>query len=206
MKGNIQISRSLKPKLKTERCRRCYTPIEEKYGYCESCMTRICETIESKIPRKYLGMYNLYFEKILQLRNKSLFITGKTGSGKTGLSFGIMQSELFDGKSCKYICYPEYIDGLRNFQNDGMRTAHYEKMKIANYEGILILDDVGAETLSEFDRETLYIIVNARYIYNRRTIITSNMSLNQVGEMDDRIASRIAEMYEIVDDANLSAS
>lgn len=178
---------------------RCSASIEEKYGYCEPCETRICETIESKIPRKYFGMYNLYFEKILHLRNKSLFITGKTGSGKTGLAFGIMQSELISGKNCKYICYPEYIDGLRHFQNDGIRTTHYEKMKLANYEGILIIDDVGAETLSEFDRETLYIIINARYLYDRTTIITSNMNLNQIGEMDDRIASRIAEMCEMVE-------
>jgi DNA replication protein DnaC len=64
---------------------------------------------------------------------------------------------------------------------------------------VLYLDDLGAEKASDWVRSTLYLLINRRYENERRTVISSNLSLDQLADqLDDRIASRISEMCKIV--------
>jgi len=192
----VNIQKSCGKNCKKSNCKRCNEPKPDLNGYCETCMTRISEKIDEKIPERYKNTLDIYFTQASLLRGKSVFITGKTGSGKTALAYAIIEAELLFDKNCKPVCYPELIDKLRY---EGFNNIHYEKMRIAEFQGALLLDDVGAETASEFNRETLYMIINSRYQCNRQTIITSNMSLDQIAEIDDRIASRIAEMCEVIE-------
>jgi DNA replication protein DnaC len=76
-----------------------------------------------------------------------------------------------------------------------------ESEVISNYSfyDILVIDDLGAEKISEWSRQLFYILLDRRYRDMKQTIITSNLSLKEVSErLDDRIASRIAEMGEII--------
>ena len=71
--------------------------------------------------------------------------------------------------------------------------------KNAHYPGYLIIDDIGAEKLTDFVRQTTYYLINEREMNELPLIITSNYGLEQLAEqIDDRIASRIAGMCEIV--------
>ena len=64
----------------------------------------------------------------------------------------------------------------------------------------MIIDDIGAEKLTEFVRQTFYYIINEREQWLKKTIITSNYSLDELDEyIDGRISSRIAGMCEIVE-------
>jgi DNA replication protein DnaC len=67
----------------------------------------------------------------------------------------------------------------------------------ANYK-VLILDDLGVEKTSDWSMQTLYTLIDRRYREMMRTIITSNLTLDQLAEkLDDRISSRIAGMCDI---------
>jgi DNA replication protein DnaC len=60
---------------------------------------------------------------------------------------------------------------------------------------VLVLDDIGAEYLTAWASEQLFILVNARYLANRATILTSNDRLEALPE---RVGSRIAEVARLV--------
>ena len=63
----------------------------------------------------------------------------------------------------------------------------------------LILDDLGAEKTSDFTLDRLYLIIDGRYSEERLTIITSNLSLDDIKDkIHDRLASRISEMCRVV--------
>jgi DNA replication protein DnaC len=62
----------------------------------------------------------------------------------------------------------------------------------------LILDDLGTEKVSDWVLQSMYQIINARYVQMRQTVITSNHSLEELrSRIGDRIPSRIAEMCEV---------
>jgi len=64
----------------------------------------------------------------------------------------------------------------------------------------LFIDDFGTEKGSEWVLETLYSIIDKKYEDVIPMIITSNLDLNALGvKMGDRIASRIAEMCDVVE-------
>ena len=58
----------------------------------------------------------------------------------------------------------------------------------------ICFDDLGAEKLTDAKRENLYYIIDSRYREMLPTIITSNFTINEINEVEPRIASRLAEM------------
>jgi DNA replication protein DnaC len=82
------------------------------------------------------------------------------------------------------------------------RTGDSESSLIEKYTGrkCLILDDLGPEKSSEWSIQTLYSIIDRRYRDVRQTLVTSNLTLDEIAEkVGDRIASRIAGMCEVVE-------
>jgi DNA replication protein DnaC len=84
----------------------------------------------------------------------------------------------------------------------GMITGTYNKFSIndeidiINYLGhkteLIIIDDMFASRQNEFARGKMYDIINQRICYNGLpTIITSNLTLKEIAEIDNRIASRL---------------
>jgi len=65
--------------------------------------------------------------------------------------------------------------------------------------GVLLLDDIGTERGTDWALETIYLLIDRRYREMKRTIITSNLNLQQLSQrLDDRICSRIAGMCKVV--------
>jgi DNA replication protein DnaC len=70
--------------------------------------------------------------------------------------------------------------------------------EFVNSYDCLILDDLGAEKLTEATRQNLYYIIDERYKNMGKMIITSNFTIDQINEIEPRIASRLAEMGDII--------
>src|SRR6266508_6853616 len=60
---------------------------------------------------------------------------------------------------------------------------------------VLILDDLGAEYLTAWAAEQLFVLLNARYLSERATVLTSN---DRLEALPTRVASRIAEQAQII--------
>jgi len=96
---------------------------------------------------------------------------------------------------------PRLIDTLKkNFnKSEDFSDDQDEPEYLFDFYGLLFLDDLGAEKMSEWVAEQFYLILNFRYEAKLPTIITSNYSLGELSErLGDRIASRIAEMCDVV--------
>jgi len=66
---------------------------------------------------------------------------------------------------------------------------------------MIALDDFGAGRLTDYTQEVLSTLINKLYLKNKNgvLIINSNLSLEDIAQkIDDRTASRIAEMCEVI--------
>jgi DNA replication protein DnaC len=141
----------------------------------------------------------------------SVLLTGKTGCGKTHLAVSIYRSliERCCDVPCKFITTPELLLEIRStFGGNKKRnswepdddTSITEEEVIDKYSGcgLLILDDLGSEKTSDFTIQTLYLIIDRRNRNLKPTIITTNLSLEEIEEkIDARMASRLSDMKVI---------
>lgn len=99
-----------------------------------------------------------------------------------------------------FIQVPELLLEIRStFKQNSEKTEEQVLDKYSN-AGLLFLDDIGAEKTTDWSLQTLYLLIDRRYRDMLRTIISSNLTLDELAEkLDDRIASRIAGMCEIVE-------
>jgi DNA replication protein DnaC len=126
----------------------------------------------------------------------SIVLTGQTGCGKTHLAVALLaEYPCVDATDPVFVTVPELLLKIRTCF--GPKATLTEEEIINNYASceVLVLDDLGAEKESEFVIVTLYLIIDRRNRYGRKTIITTNLSLPEIEEkLGARIASRLSEM------------
>lgn len=121
-----------------------------------------------------------------------LTILGKTGSGKTHCATKVWNWARGRFKWDRFSFYeqtvywPEMVGRLRDVEDRGGRQMFKE---LAAWP-VLMLDDVGAERdHTGFASEQMVALLGQRV--KRWTIITSNLSLDQLAAIDPRISDRI---------------
>ena len=154
-------------------------------------------------------------EKFLSGPAQGIFIFGGAGVGKTHLCAALLKEHLagqmgkeipddgsFSAPSRDRTCFvavPDLLLGIRSAFAVARGNAEGEAVRRCSEADLLVLDDLGAEKPSEWSNGVLYLIVNARYSAMRKTIVSSNFTLDEVGEkIGDRIASRLAGMGSII--------
>ena len=64
---------------------------------------------------------------------------------------------------------------------------------------LLILDDLGSELTTPFVQSALYTLVNSRLTADRQTVISSNLSMDQIRQRyTPQIASRLEGEYRVL--------
>ena len=120
-----------------------------------------------------------------------LFMYGKTGLGKTHLSLAIANEVINRG-------YDVYYGSVQNIM-DKLEAEHFgrlpreDSIKDDVLEcDLLIIDDLGTEFTTQFTNAELYNIINSRILSSLPTIISTNLSIEEVAERySQRVASRI---------------
>ena len=132
------------------------------------------------------------------LGSKGVYLYGAAGVGKTVIACFIGRQEICNGKIVRFVSAPKLVMELQDsFRNDKGDDSAYLKLKKLVDADTLILDDIGAEKMTDFVRQSFYYLINEREQLDKKTIYTSNFSLDQL--MDGRVASRIAGMGEVVE-------
>jgi DNA replication protein DnaC len=134
-----------------------------------------------------------------------LVLSGGAGSGKTHLAVAVLRElvrlcKILDGTDgwCKhdrkgcFVSVPELLAKIRATYSDPNGD---EERLIDTYASVkyLVLDDLGAEKSTEWSISTLYLIIDRRYREMLPTIVTTNLTVDEIGQgLSRRIASRLA--------------
>ena len=143
-----------------------------------------------------------YATKFGRFAMKNLFLSGAPGLGKTFLSACIARTVSENGFSVVYdtagniFSQFENRKFLRNSQ-DGA-DARDETRRYLGCD-LLILDDLGSELTTQLTQSALYELINARLAGEKHTVISSNLSMAEVGQRyAPQIASRLAGEYHVL--------
>jgi len=114
-----------------------------------------------------------------------ILFTGPVGSGKTYLAASIANELMESNLRVLFLVVPDLLDELRATYKSEVNEL--DLLDTARNVPILILDDLGAHNYTEWTRNRLYSIINYRLNEQLPTVITSNLSLD---EMEDYIGIR----------------
>ena len=147
---------------------------------------------QSILDEQKLKIGRKYVEKWLDVRenNFGLLLWGKVGTGKTyfatAIANALLQKEV-----------PVRMTNLAAIMN-----CRYEEraelIKSFNRFDLLIIDDFGMERDTSFGMETVYQVIDGRYLDHKPLILTTNLSLEALKNPIDldhrRIYDRVLEM------------
>ena len=130
---------------------------------------------------------------------KNLLFSGGTGLGKTFLSGCVAREVSRRGYSVVYDTAIHLFSAFetRRFTRDAgeERQARDDTRRYLGCD-LLILDDLGSELTSPLAQSSLYEVVNSRLQAGRHTIISTNLSMEQIAERyTPQITSRIGGLY-----------
>ncbi len=123
----------------------------------------------------------------------SLILQGGTGLGKTHLSLAIANTVIQKGFGVVYCSVNNMINQLER-EHFGREDGDSGRSLLEC--DLLILDDLGTEFRSAFSIAEIYNIVNTRLLTQKPTIISTNLSIQELQERyTERFASRIMGNY-----------
>lgn len=149
-----------------------------------------------KVVRQSKDFINSFDDKF-----ENLLIYGNTGVGKTFLSNCIAKELLDKSYTVIYLTAFQLFDILEKnkFNKDDDSQEVQSKFNYILSCDLLIIDDLGTELTNAFINTQLYLCVNERYLREKSTIISTNLSLDNIVEKySERIFSRIISNYTLL--------
>jgi DNA replication protein DnaC len=157
---------------------------------------------------------------------KGLLLMGPSGVGKTHLAVAALKELIRRGHGGLFCDYRELLKEIQASYNAASESTEMGILEPIRTAEILILDDLGASKPSDWVRDIVSIVLNARYNEKRTTIITTNYVDNPSSEgeaarlpngklvaavredsLEQRIGSRMrSRLYEMCRTVELNAS
>ena len=134
--------------------------------------------------------------------SESMLLAGPAGVGKTHLSLAMAGAVSAGGHSVVYTPVQRMMDFLEGekFSRDSQAREKFLGATDTYLEcDLLILDDLGTEFITKLTISALYELINTRLINNRKTIVSSNLSVNELRDRyTEQIASRLDGEYQVL--------
>lgn len=136
----------------------------------------------------------LEYAKSQAYEKSSLALLGNVGSGKTHLAMAVSNYLINIGVNVMYVDYRGFITRMKQSMID---RDEYELMirRVQNVE-ILFIDDFYKGNLTKTDPSIMFEVINYRYFSKKPIILTSEMDLEDIIDVDEGVGSRIREMSE----------
>lgn len=134
-------------------------------------------------------------------KSKNLFMSGSTGLGKTFLSTCIAKVVSEKGYSVVYdtagSIFARFEDEKFS-KDDDTASARADVNRYLTCD-LLIIDDLGTELTTAFVTSALYNLINTRLITGKKTIISSNSTMQELrSKYSPQIMSRLQGEYEVL--------
>lgn len=156
---------------------------------------------EDKSPKENISDIILYAEDFISDFDKknghNLLFYGTTGLGKTYMCNCIAKALLDKNKIVIYQTAFTILDILekRRFRKGDSDISDYEYDLLFQAD-LLIIDDLGTEVSNTFTNAEIFNIVNTRLLWGKKTIISTNLTPNEISEIyTDRVFSRIFDKF-----------
>ncbi|PRS67551.1 ATP-binding protein IstB [Bacillus sp. NMTD17] len=153
--------------------------------------------------------YVLKFEKMRELGKGLYFFSKEKGSGKTRLAASILHAitkthdTVYDKETKKYkplkITYSstaDLIGEIKSTFDSESKVKSTDIMDAVKTADLVVLDDIGVENVTKFVEETFTRILDYRLQYKKPTIITSNLSIEDLDTIykSGRVSSRVEKL------------
>lgn len=138
---------------------------------------------------------SIVFEKKFPNTKKRIFsLIGKSGTGKTFLASACANAAISKGGSVVFLTAFGVIARATKYHTTFDESKESWLQPLFDCD-LLIIDDLGTEAIyKNVTLEYLYLLINERQLKGKHTMITSNLSLDQiVNRYGERIASRILD-------------
>ena len=130
-----------------------------------------------------------------QRATRNLFLYGAPGLGKTFLSACIARAVSEQGHSVVYDTAGNIFARFEDQKFGRDPEARDETRRYLNCD-LLIVDDLGSELTTPLSQSSLYTVITTRLTSNKHTIISSNLSMDEVARRySPQIASRLEGEY-----------
>ena len=134
-------------------------------------------------------------------KSMNLFFNGAPGLGKTFLSACIAHVVADNGHSVVYdtaiSIFSKYEDAKFSRAEDSEEARDEVKRHLGC--DLLIFDDLGTEMTTKVTIEALYEIINSRLLTGRKTIVSSNLTMQEIkSRYSDQIMSRFEGEYQVL--------
>lgn len=128
---------------------------------------------------------------------KNLVFYGTVGSGKSLMSACIAKALIEKEYSVLYFSSSGLMDLFSKYTFDYKNRQELYSAYSDLFEcDLLIIDDLGTEQVNNFSISTLFTCLNERYLNKKSTIISTNLSLEDISKTyTERIYSRLAGNY-----------
>jgi len=155
-------------------------------------------------PRKSM---EIVYETCLEYARKfgpksmNLFFNGAPGLGKTFLSACVARVVADKGFSVVYdmagAMFSKFEDD--KFQKSDNPEEARDEIKRYLECDLLIIDDLGTELTTAFTISTLYEIINTRLVTSKKTLVNSNMTIDEMRRRySPQIMSRLEGEYQVL--------
>jgi DNA replication protein DnaC len=140
-----------------------------------------------------------------------LLFTGSNGVGKTHLAVAVMRElVLTKGVTAQFWDFQELMREIRKAYDPETRLTEFQVLAPVIEMDVLLIDDLGAWRITDWMNDTLFHIINKRYVARLATIITTNFfdvpaaEAREAGDsykreflverIGERLRSRLSEM------------
>ena len=154
---------------------------------------------------------DIYYETF----RRSIMISGGSGTGKSYAAAAFLragaESEIADSLArtgnvtadcisvqSAWVLVPELLMRLRNSFCESSPQSEADIVASCILPEILVLDDLGAEKTSDYSLASLYVVLEKRLGDGKITLVTTNLSLSEIGQISPRIASRLSSFSQVV--------
>lgn len=138
--------------------------------------------------------YALGFAEVQKTGRGAIFV-GRPGTGKTHLAVGIGLYAM--RKFHARVLFTTVQRAIRSIKDTWVKGAQQsESEAIADLvePDLLILDEVGVQFGSDFERNTLFDVLNERYELRKPTIFLSNLASDELADfLGERVMDRLRE-------------
>lgn len=161
---------------------------EEEQAGMKFALDNYADTKIMRVARKYVDV----FDQMAQ-DGKGLLLHGDTGTGKTFAAACVVNELIERGHPCMMTNISRIVNTVRGIRGD--RQTYIDRL--ARFD-LLVVDDLGVESDVDFINEIALNVIDARYLARKPTIITTNLTPEDMTAPTDirkkRLYSRLYEM------------